>query len=97
MLPIKHQHRDKIFDSGRFPLLLLKAPQKLLQTRRPGRTPLANHQGGIKRTGFAVDQFKVVLGIELSFIVSKEPFVRGNLFALIENLQFVHGQPGPDG
>lgn len=39
-----------------------------------------------------LNQFQIMLRVELPFIVAKEPQVRGQSFAVMEGLQVLHGQ-----
>ena len=95
MIPEKHQHGKKILDPRCLSLFLLESLQKSPQAGWPYRTPLADDQGGIKSARFPSDQLKVVLGIELPFIVAKEPNMAGDLFAFIKYIQPVNGKLVP--
>lgn len=91
VVPVQHQHGDKILDACRLLLLRLKLRQKPLQGGRPRRSPLPNHPGGIESSRLAPDQLQVVLGIELPFVVAEEPFVRGDLPSFIKEFYPIDG------
>ena len=79
------------------PCLSLNLSEKPLEACRPLLTPPADDKRAVEGAGLASDQFQVMLGIELPFVVAEEPCVARYLSAVIEDVDPVdrEARPGP--
>src|SRR5665647_128104 len=97
ILSVEHEHGDKILDAHGFSLTCLESGQELFQRRRPRFPPTAQRTGAMEGPWPLLNQLQVVVRVKLPFVVTKEPWVSGELFAVREDLQacLLYTSPSP--
>ncbi len=90
LIAVEHKNGDKLPSSVCFTVVCDEPFQKPLQALRPTLSPLPDRPGGTECQRSFLQQFQVVVRVELPFVVSKKSAVGANPLPLIENLHSVN-------